>query len=123
MVVHVPDGDGWRGEDVLKAEYKGKYFEVLLTEGKFQLIDTTGIKDLHTLARYEDAWIYHLCDEYERHMTDAKAALVGLLSNKEICHQECKYCGARIPDGLIGQWKMLNWKHMEEISRWDYLNE
>ncbi len=50
--------------------------------------------------------------------------MIGLLSNREIAFQHCSYCQAKIPDGLIGQWKMLNWKIIDKIAEFEkYLNE
>ncbi len=120
MEVKVADGEAKRDGCGVRAEYKGKSFPILLSEGQFSLVDTQPAKDLNDCRSYEDAWLWHMCDEYERMMVGSDTEMIGLMSNKEIFLQQCKYCQLRIPDGLIGQWKMLNWNHMEEINKWNF---
>jgi hypothetical protein len=124
MEVEIPEGPVSRDGCGVKAEYQGKRLTILLSDGAFQLVDTHPVQDSVTQVRnYENAWIYHLCDAYERHMTTATSVAIGLMSNREIHGEECKYCGLRIPAGLIGQWKMLNWQHAGEIAAWDFSEE
>ena len=92
----------------------GIKFKVLLTDGLFQLIDTSG----NNLGREETVWVWHMCDEYERHMTNIKGHVIGLMSNKELYWERCQYCQARIPKGMTATWKMMNWQHSEEFSKW-----
>jgi hypothetical protein len=120
MEVEIPDDPAGRDGCGVKAEYKGKTLKVLLSDGAFQLVDTHPVQETKTPRNYENAWIYHLCDAYERHMTTATSVPIGLMSNRELHSEECKYCGLQIPAGLIGQWKMLNWAHAGEIAAWDF---
>ncbi len=119
MVVTTPKGTASRNGSVMKPEYRGKEFTVLLTDGPFHLIDTSPART--GAARYEDAWIWHMCDEYPRRRDESEGGsdTIGLLSNKEMYKQRCEYCGSLIPDGMIGQWKMLNWNRTAEIEAWD----
>ena len=93
-------------------EYYGTKLKVLLSDGGFQLVDTTS---LDGYKAYHSIWIWHMCDEYERYMVKAKTTPIGLMSNTEIARQRCKYCDLRIPDGMIGQFKMMNWEYIDEI--------
>jgi hypothetical protein len=119
-VVEIPDGPVERDGCGVKAEYKGKNLKVLLSDGAFQLVDTHPVQEHSTPRNYEDAWIYHLCDAYERHMAGVTSISIGLMSNRELYCEECKYCGLKIPAGMIGQWKMLNWQHRDEIAGWKF---
>jgi hypothetical protein len=123
MVKKIPDGPiAQRDGCSVKAEYKGKEFKVLLSDGMFQLVDTTTMTG--DIRSYEDAWVWHMCDDYEREMVVAGATnIIGLMSNKEMYRQQCQYCQARIPDGMIGQFKMLNWEHRDEISNWEFKDD
>lgn len=78
--------------------------EVLIEEDGFQLLAQPD--------EYWASWIsHHDCPSEVNLPSDASWRLVDMFE------EECRYCSALVPEGLLGAWKLHNYDHYANALR------
>ena len=63
-------------------------------------------------------WIAHMCDEYIKN-EDYDVDQTGAFDSDEIKIGRCYYCEAKIPEGIVALWSMLEWEAAGDILHFD----